>query len=306
LPPALVAQLDLSTLTPVPGSFVSPGEQGRHADVLLSVQARDGGGEVLVYVLVEHQSTTDEWMVLRVLRYMVRIWERWLKAHPKAHALPPVVPVVVSHAPGGWRAPVAFEEVLGVDGPTLEALRPHVPLFRMVLDDLTAASDQELHARAMTAMGKLALGLLKHARRFDVLLDEMRYWGDALGEVLEAQHGLGAQAAVLRYIHLVNDRVAPDEVARRLEQLLGPASKEAYVTYGELLIQQGIERGIEQGIEQGIERGERQVLVRQLTRRFGPLPDHAAQRIEAAGRAELELWADRVLTAPSLDEVLAG
>jgi hypothetical protein len=92
--------------------------------------------------------------------------------------------------------------------------------------------------------------------------------------------------------------VAPDEVARRLEQLLGPASKEAYVTYGELLIQQGI--------EQGIERGERQVLVRQLTRRFGSLPDHAAQRIEAAGRAELELWADRVLTASSLDEVLAG
>jgi hypothetical protein len=112
--------------------------------------------------------------------------------------------------------------------------------------------------------------------------------------VLEEQHGVGAQATVLRYIHLVNDRVAPDEVARRLEQLLGPASKEAYVTYGELLIQQGIERG------------ERQLLVRQLTRRFGALPDHAAQRIEAAGRAELELWADRVLTATSLDEVLAG
>jgi hypothetical protein len=93
---------------------------------------------------------------------------------------------------------------------------------------------------------------------------------------------------------LVNDRVAPDEVARRLEQLLGPASKEAYVTYGELLIQQGIERG------------ERQVLVRQLTRRFGPLPERATQRIEAAGRSELERWADRVLTATSLDEVLAG
>jgi hypothetical protein len=33
---------------------------------------------------------------------------------------------------------------------------------------------------------------------------------------------------VLRYIHLVNDRVAPDELARRLEQLLGPTSKKAY------------------------------------------------------------------------------
>jgi hypothetical protein len=93
---------------------------------------------------------------------------------------------------------------------------------------------------------------------------------------------------------LVNDRVAPDEVARRLEQLLGPASKEAYVTYGELLIQQGIERG------------ERQLLVRLLSRRFGPLPDHTARRIEAASRGELELWAERVLTASSLDEVIEG
>jgi hypothetical protein len=221
-------------------------------------------------------------------------WERWLKPHPKARALPPVVPVLVSHAPGGWRAPVVLEEILAVDGPTFEALRPHVPLFRMVLDDLTAASDQELHARSMTTMGKLALGLLKHARRFDGLLDEVQCWGDAMREVLEARHGLGAQAAVLRYIHLVNDRVPPGEVARRLEQLLGPACKEAYVTYGERLIQQGIERG------------ERQLLVRLLSRRFDPLPDHTTRRIEAASRAELELWADRVITTSSLDEVLQG
>jgi hypothetical protein len=35
---------------------------------------------------------------------------------------------------------------------------------------------------------------------------------------------LGTRVAVQRYIHWVNDRVAPDEVARRLEQLLGPTT----------------------------------------------------------------------------------
>jgi hypothetical protein len=36
-----------------------------------------GGGEALVYVLLEHQSTFDPRMPLRLLQYLVRVWEAW-------------------------------------------------------------------------------------------------------------------------------------------------------------------------------------------------------------------------------------
>lgn len=50
--------------------------------------------------------------------------------------------------------------------------------------------------------------------------------------------------------------------------------------------------------------GEANVLVRQLTRRFGPLPESTEAAIRAASLEQLELWTDRVLGAVSLDEVL--
>lgn len=50
--------------------------------------------------------------------------------------------------------------------------------------------------------------------------------------------------------------------------------------------------------------GEANVLVRQLTRKFGPLPESTEAAIRAASPAQLEVWTDRVLVATSLDEVL--
>jgi hypothetical protein len=41
-----------------------------------------------------------------------------------------------------------------------------------------------------------------------------------------------------------------------------------------------------------------------LVRRFGALPVWAESRVEQAGEAELEVWADRVLGCATLEEVL--
>jgi hypothetical protein len=48
----------------------------------------------------------------------------------------------------------------------------------------------------------------------------------------------------------------------------------------------------------------REVLLRQLRRRFGALPASWIARVDKASAAELNRWADRVLTAESLAEVL--
>jgi hypothetical protein len=54
-----------------------------------------------------------------------------------------------------------------------------------------------------------------------------------------------------------------------------------------------------------MEHGERALVRKQLTLRFGTLPADAEQRIKRASLVELERWAERVLTARSLDAVLA-
>jgi hypothetical protein len=55
---------------------------------------------------------------------------------------------------------------------------------------------------------------------------------------------------------------------------------------------------------EGIHEGERKLLLRQLRARFGELPATAVARIEAASEAELGQWAERLLGAQTLAEVL--
>ena len=68
-------------------------------------------------------------------------------------------------------------------------------------------------------------------------------------------------------------------------------------------IEEGLERGLEKGLEQGIEKGEAEVLLRQLERKFGEVPPEYRQRIAEADSDQLLAWAERILTAESVDDV---
>ena len=71
-------------------------------------------------------------------------------------------------------------------------------------------------------------------------------------------------------------------------------------------ILQGIMQGRQEGRREGRQEGELAVLLRQLTRRFGPLDAATRARLQAASAAELEHWADSILDAQTLDEVFGA
>jgi hypothetical protein len=69
-------------------------------------------------------------------------------------------------------------------------------------------------------------------------------------------------------------------------------------------LEQGLRRGLEQGVQRGLQKGEAAVLLRQLHRKFGELPDAVRQRVETADPETLLTWSERILTAQSIDEVV--
>lgn len=69
--------------------------------------------------------------------------------------------------------------------------------------------------------------------------------------------------------------------------------------------QQTEQRGIEQGIEQGIERGERSLILRQLTRQVGELPEPVRSQIEALSIISLEPLGEALLEFSSLSDLEA-
>lgn len=304
--PELQSAMDWSALVLEPGSFVGPELEDRHCDLLFSAPQlstsapkQTDASSTFFYLLLEHQSSSDVDMPLRMLVYMTRIWERHRKLHPRT-PLPPVVPLVLSHAPAGWSPRTCFADMFSPEHRKLRALDEFRPDFSYLVDDLSAFSDADIRSRVESAFAQLALWLLRGSRDPERLLNELPRWAKAFSRAAQARTSGHSLHQLLRYVaHVCEDLHFERFCAKLIE--IAPQTEEDTVTAAESFMAKGIERGIEQGIERGL----RTTLVKQLTLKFGPLGARARQTIDAANRRQLECFLERVLVADSLAAVLA-
>ena len=109
--------------------------------------------------------------------------------------------------------------------------------------------------------------------------------------------------AIFEYSWHVNPHVDEKKLVEHLE----PEASQAMLSYAEKVKQEaharGVKQGVKQGVEQGVEQGQRELLLEQLTRRFGPLPQTVTTRVARGKSADLRRWGLRILDASSLDEV---
>jgi len=64
-------------------------------------------------------------------------------------------------------------------------------------------------------------------------------------------------------------------------------------------------RYVAQGRAEGKTEGRLEIVLKQLTLRFGPLTDAVQSRIRSAGDAQLDAVAERLLTVQTLEEALS-
>ena len=198
----------------------------------------------------------------------------------------------------GWTGSTAFEDLLDADEDTLAVVAPYVPRFRFALEDISHETDEALRARAMTALARLSLWCLRHAREPWELVDRLGAWMDLVREVRSAPHGASALVLIMRYIFATTEPDRPEELVRRLLATVGEEGEEEIMIAADQLV--------ERGREQGIKQGQRDMLLDQLRARFGALPEAVVARVGAASAAELRTWSMSLLTAPGLDDVFTA
>jgi hypothetical protein len=297
LPPEIAERVDFASLAHVPGSFIDEELSGSHTDLLYSV--RLSGRRALFYLLYEHQSTPRRLMPLDVLTYEVRIWNDHVAKHPKEKLLPAILTVVLYHGESGWSAATSFEALLDLDDATRAALAEHVPRFRLLIDDVGRQEDGALRSRAMTALGRLVLLCFKYARDPDELVRRLIRWADVMREVWRAPNGAAALGLVVRYIYEVGGERPVRTLSKLAAGKVGEDVEKAFVSYAEQLRREGRREGRSKGLREG--RGK--MLLRLMNVRFGELPEAVVAQIKAAKSAQLDLWAERILDAATLDDV---
>jgi predicted transposase/invertase (TIGR01784 family) len=249
---------------------VDPELRQTETDLLFTARLRTGH-PVLLYVLLEHQSTVDRWMALRMLRYVVRLVEHWRQEHPESEQLPVILPLVMYHGEdGAWTAVRRVENLFALPGEAQEERerwRALVPGFEYLLEVL---AEQEGNEHLKTVLHYLLwIG--------DEAVHEAT--GRVLDSVVDAQH--------------------TEELMRSYGEELMERGR-----------QQGFARGRETGREEGRQEGRLQeraeAVLRLLTGRGLHVDETSRQLIlSCTDVATLDLWFDRAIHATSLSEVLA-
>jgi hypothetical protein len=182
-------------------------------------------------------------------------------------------------------------EGLGADaGAILDALGPDLTVL---LDDLPRVDEADLRSRSVSPLAQLALAFLRALRGAGVAgtFQLVQRWLDVVAAALAAEDGEERIEVVWSYVLHVGDVTA--EPLGEVVDAAGPRARATLMSTANKLRAEGRAEG------------RAEILLHQLTRRFGPLPQAAADRVRAGTTADLERWADAVLTAASLDAVFA-
>jgi len=287
-PATILAELDLSTLTIAKDTYVSQELRQVYADLVYRVSYREG--DLCIYLLFEHKSRPEHWVLLQLLRYIVAGGDEHRKQHHEARYLPPVYPLVLYHGQRKWRVPAHFHDLIA---PLSAALAPYVPQFRYALHDISSHSHTESKGEVLTHLVQLAL---RHIYS-DQPLERLRELLRLIEQVSDQPTALDILESLLRYYVQGTKRLDEQDVRALLQATRS----------GEPLMQTFIDKYIEQGIQRGIQRGEQRgeatMFLRLIERKFGPPSEGLRARVTQADAETLLRWFDQGLVAQSLDEV---
>jgi len=271
LPGDISALLDLDSLMVRKDSFVDK-ELGEHfSDLLYSVDLKQRG-LVYVYLLFEHKSFVERLISFHLLRYMLRIWEQWLKQE-KGKNLPAIIPIVLYHGREKWNVSLKFCDLF--EAP--ETLKRFVPDFRYVLWDLSLYSDDKIKG-AVTL--KAMFLLLKHFFSED-LSERLPEILELLRDLLDRRSGLEYLETILRYVASGTDQIGKQEIDEALKMVLADKGGGIMPSLAEQWIQQGIDQGIDQGIKQGMLQDAREMVLEVVLSRFGMTPEDISRVVKS-------------------------
>lgn len=235
LPPALVKLCRLDTLHLEASSFVEDNLRQYYNDVLYSLETSKGSG--YVYVLIEHQSSPDENMAFRLLRYAIATMQRHLEAGNKT--LPLVIPILFYQ---GKRSPYPWSMNWLDAFPDPDTAR-ELYFHAFPLVDITLIPDDEImQHRSMAALTLVQ----KHIRQRDMatLLDK-------LAQLLTLEQMSGQQIRTLvKYMMLAGEEKDVQTLLYGLAQRV-PQHGEELMTLAEKLLSDGRREGRKEGRKEG-------------------------------------------------------
>jgi hypothetical protein len=269
----------------------------RHVDMLMRVYLQDGSPQGIA-VHIEIQGTPDSGFSARMFLYYSRLWDRY--------QIPILSLAVLTDGNPNFRPGVFEQETLGC------GVR-----FQYLVVKLLDWEVAERWDALWTTCNRIAPAILATVLDRTAKTPEERTQGKI--RVLRNLRQRGFERQDIDELYRLIDWILhlPKPQEGEVMRVLEDEKEEGTVSYISFAERhghekglrkgraEGLKKGLEKGLERGRAEGESRVLRRQLTLRFGELPEAFQQRLDAADAETLLVWSERVLTAPTLDDIFA-
>lgn len=247
LPENIKSIIDLNSIEPQKGSFVTDELKLQVTDILFS--AKFNNQEGFLYTLIEHSSRPDKFLPYRMLKYMTSIIDNHLKKTGETK-LPLVYPIILHQGQRPYACSTDLFELFGENKEIARKLITHpVQLF-----DLATASDEEL--KSFFWFGASAL-IAKHIKDPNIL-PTLKIVVELLHniEIREEKEYIKQYITVhLKYIAEAADIQDEEEFREIIRKGLTSIDEENIMTLAEKWKQEGIQQGLQQGKQAGIQEG---------------------------------------------------
>jgi predicted transposase/invertase (TIGR01784 family) len=148
LPENIKKKLNFNSLKISKDSFIDKRLKNYFADLLYEIKLKSGKKSAFIYILFEHKCWEDWFVCLQLLKYMVRIWELFLKQNEDEKYLPVIVPLVLYHGQPKWELSKNFISLF--EDPA--GFEPYIPDFSFDLQDVSHMPDENIQGNPLLRM----------------------------------------------------------------------------------------------------------------------------------------------------------
>lgn len=294
----IAERIDYKNIQRMERTFIGNNFRKREADILFKAKFLDNievsSKEVIIYVLIEHQSSVDPIMPFRILYYMTQIWEaqrrEWesQKVPLKDWRFCPILPVVFYTGKEKWNSPLELKGLM--DLPSL--LEDFSPRLKIMFFNLGATPTDQLvknnhpfewvlqiiqkENTNVDEFGK-ALQLAVYNLEF-MLPEEQANWERLMFFLVEFIRHRRKQAELPNLFSIVESNVKD---AYRREEVRNMSK-----TGAQALIEEGMEKGMEKGMELGVIKTKQEDLIKLLNIRFSTIPNGLKKKIKSIRKVD--------------------
>ncbi len=246
LPQKVLNLIDLPSIRIEEASFIDKELNGSESDVLFSVNCANSEKKAFLYVLCEHQSSSDALMPFRLMYYTLQILRRYVALHENDELpLPFVYPLVVYNGKRPWSHDRSFFGQFGdLSGLAQEILIQPFPL-------LDAATLDEVDLRRQH-ISNLMLASLRHTKNQQELEKKLRLVSELFSNCgIKASSDLSH--SVLHYLaeSISADGQPIDFYWVILKKGFTPEYREVVMNLIEATRQEAMQQGMQQGMQLG-------------------------------------------------------